>query len=123
MTTSQANQINTISVNELLPPTLKVLHFGRLSKQSIQTQKSLSSQPNISSRPQFQPRWSVLTYGIFTYFTTCDKAKKFLQSLPCSKSNSDTHQLSKMSHRVKITLHSIQIQTQKKQKRKKIKNK
>ena len=93
MSAFQSKQMNTISVNELLPPTLKVLHFGRLSKKSCDSQ---------SSAPQFHARWCVLTYGIFCYYRTCDKAKSFLESLPSSKSNLD-NQLTKDGHRVKKT--------------------
>eukprot|EP01084_Bolivina_argentea_P044976 82777_1 len=75
---------------ESLPPTLQVLHFGRLCKKSVTDTQQI---------PFFQSRWGCLTYGIFCYFRTCEKAKAFIESLPCSNSNTDL-ELTKGQHRI-----------------------
>jgi len=76
-------------MNNELAPQLKVLHFGRLCKKSVD---------EANKAPVFHARWSVLTYGIFTYFRTCEKAKQFLDALPCSQPT-DIH-FTKDQHRM-----------------------
>ena len=76
-----------------LTPSLKVVHLGRLCKRS--SEKLVDSLKN-----EYHSRWSVLAYGIFCYFTTCDKAKAFLETLPLSKPNVN---LTRDQHRVKCS--------------------
>ena len=90
--TMEQNQSNLDEIHEKnkLHPSLSVLHFGRLNKKSSDGQNT-----------KYCSRWCVLTYGIFTYFRTCDKAKKFLESLPCSNKNIND-ELTRDQHRVKF---------------------
>lgn len=58
-----------------LAPQMKVVHFGKLLKKS-----------SVASSAAYCERWCVLTYGIWCYFTSRTKAKRFLDTLPWSNS-------------------------------------
>jgi len=88
-----------MSDSHQLNETLKVVHLGRLCKRS-------SEGLTDSTQHEYHSRWSVLAYGIFCYFTNCEKAKQFLESLPSSNQNSEiTRDQHRMAFKTCIKTH------------------
>ena len=57
------------SSNHDLAPSMRVLHFGKVLKKSCE-----------STSTPYHERWCVGTYGVFSYFSSAAKAKRWLIS-------------------------------------------